>query len=290
MSLRTPKNILLIAVAFNFALTIMLLHNQNGENHFDPVDYWSNIDFDLLTASQLMQYFLWTNRSSCGLIQDFGGKMLPTDKDMAAYDGQKAVCLDRKVAPNAQNCLVYSFGINNEWSFDEAMENYGCQVYAFDPSMDIDDHNHTENIFFYNLGLGSKAELDEDSWQMKTLLSIYQMLQNRHGKASIDYLKIDIEADEWSALPQIIQSGMLNNVRQMGVEIHLPKTNATLKNYRNLAKIVRSLENDGMVRFDSKYNPWSPWNFTDIGFNDSSYCAYELAWYNQNNYNPKLGS
>ncbi|CAG2232362.1 unnamed protein product [Mytilus edulis] len=30
-------------------------------------------------------------------------------------------------------CLVYSFGINNQWSFDDAMANIGCDVFSFDP-------------------------------------------------------------------------------------------------------------------------------------------------------------
>ena len=33
--------------------------------------------------------------------------------------------MDFQVEPEVNNCLVYSFGINNEWSFDETMEKYG---------------------------------------------------------------------------------------------------------------------------------------------------------------------
>ena len=34
---------------------------------------------------------------------------------------------------------------------------------------------------------------------------------------------------------------------------------------RGYAKILRSIEKMGFVRFDSKYNPWSMTNFTQIG-------------------------
>ena len=115
--------------------------------------------------------------TSCRLSQDFGGVL---KEDPSAYDGQKAICLDPAVVPRPGSCLVYSFGISNEWSFDETMEDYGCEVFSFDPSMDTPDHNHTKHIHFYNLGLGDRDELldqsDGKTWKMKTLRSIYHSL------------------------------------------------------------------------------------------------------------------
>jgi len=66
---------------------------------------------------------------------------------------------------------------------------------------------------------------------------------------------MDVEKSEWDALPQILRSGMLNKVRQMTAEFHLSK-NSSLQQYRKLAAIVKSIEDAGMIRFDSKYNPW----------------------------------
>lgn len=70
----------------------------------------------------------WSNSSSCRLSNDFGGAMA-----LFGIDGQKAVCLDTEVRPIKGKCLVYSFGVNNEWSFEDTMDEYGCEVYAFDP-------------------------------------------------------------------------------------------------------------------------------------------------------------
>ena len=53
--------------------------------------------------------------------------------------------MDPSVASDVKNCLIYSFGINNEWSFDKMFESFGCQVYAFDPSMDMKDGDYTDN-------------------------------------------------------------------------------------------------------------------------------------------------
>lgn len=74
------------------------------------------------------------NPTACGMFHEFGG-VLNRQPSMVFLDGQKAVCLDDGVRPNPESCLVYSFGNNAEWSFDEQIESYGCKVYTFDPSV-----------------------------------------------------------------------------------------------------------------------------------------------------------
>lgn len=54
---------------------------------------------------------------------------------LAGIDGQKSVCLDPGLAPPPGICVVYSFGLSDDWSFESAMALYGCDVYAFDPSL-----------------------------------------------------------------------------------------------------------------------------------------------------------
>jgi len=78
-----------------------------------------------------MEYIKWTNVDSCEGIQYFGSNVINkfAPKNIGLVDGQKAICLDLGVAPIFGNCTVYSFGIDYEWSFDEAMESYGCRVY-----------------------------------------------------------------------------------------------------------------------------------------------------------------
>lgn len=112
----------------------------------------------------------------------------------------------------------------------------------------------------------------------KTLSAIYHSLVPKHGRIPIDYLKVDIDLDEWAVLPEIIQSKMLDNIRQMGIEIHLKDSGRSLNEYREAVKILSTLENQGMVRFDSKCNPATFSYFSQLGVKGC--LAYEISWYN----------
>lgn len=142
------------------------------------------------------------------------------------------------------------------------------------------DHNHTDGIHFYNIGLSNKDEvwestLTEYPWKMLTLESIYKKFG--HQDRIIDYLKVDIEHSEWATLPQILSSGMMDRVRQLAVEIHLPEQE-DLREFQSRVAVLKSLEDYGLMRFDSKYNPWSvEWN-TVVDY--EGFMAYELAWWN----------
>jgi hypothetical protein len=54
------------------------------------------------------------------------------------FEGQKHVCLDAHFLEKASsgNCLVYSFGLSDDWDFEEFMAELGCTVRAFDPTVD----------------------------------------------------------------------------------------------------------------------------------------------------------
>lgn len=246
---------------------------KNCQSTSDPD--WLIANIDEMTVENMLEYFVWPNRSSCRLAHDFGGHILGNPSGL---DGQKAICIEPvQLAPPAGKCLVYSFGINNDWTFDEAMATYGCQVYSFDPSMKEGDHDHTANIHFYQLGLSNRDAVDDNGWRLRTLASIYDMLKGKHGDVFIDYLKMDIEGAEWAIIPQIIESGMMDKVRQLAFEIHL-STDDSLTAMRNRVRTVRSIEEKGMIRFDSKLNPWFHGKFKHLGV--SGPCGYEMAWYN----------
>lgn len=246
------------------------------ENKSVP-DWNEPFDPELLTGEQILEYFHWSNGSTCRLVNYFGGSAA-----LLALDGQKAVCFDPEVKLVWQRCLVYSFGINQEWSFEDQMAGFGCKVYAFDPSTNETDHDRGDMIHFYHIGLSNIDEITDNGWNLHSLSSIYKnfsMFYHAERKI-IDYLKIDVESYEWRVIPQILESGMLDRIRQIGIEFHLPTSkNTTLSDLRALVRIVKSLEDYGMVRFDSKLNPISEGIIYPM-IDKHDYSCFEIAWYN----------
>lgn len=232
------------------------------------------------TTEQIFSYFRWTNSTSCTFSADFGFGLVRLNQ-IGFPDGNKAVCLDPGVAPVYNNCLVYSFGIRNEWSFDEAMEEYGCDVFSFDPSMDVGDHQHSARIQFYQLGL-SGENYQKGSWKMRTLSSIYEMLQSKHGQRIIDYLKIDIEWSEWETFPQLFESGILSKVKQLAMDVHLNEE-ATAQTFLRQYQMLRTLEEVfGFYKFSSRPNHWFGYEkyFPALGRHES--IGFEMSWFNSN--------
>jgi Methyltransferase domain len=238
---------------------------------------WKSISADEMTAEQMFQYLHFTNSSACSLTYDFGG-IVYGGGSMKGIDGQKTICMDPGVAPDPQDCLVYSFGINNEWSFDKMVEGYGCQVYAFDPSMAMNDSDYTANIHFFKMGLSGSDSGEGSSWKVRTLDSIYKMLEPKHGPKVIDYLKVDIEYAEWASFKQILKSNMLDNVKQIGMEVHFTgdmDVNALRENIR----VLKGLEDYGMVRYSSRVNIFMNPKVNLLGRNENT--GYEITWFNQ---------
>ncbi|XP_077869511.1 putative methyltransferase-like protein 24 [Saccoglossus kowalevskii] len=140
-------------------------------------------------------------------------------------DGGWNVCMDVNIQPN--KCIAYGVGVGHDWSFDNAMGEYGCNVYTFDPTIDEETHKHAERVWFYNIGLcdkdddnvTSKSGRGARTWICRTLKSIKTMLD--HEQEVIDVLKIDIEAHEMHVFPEILQSGILKDFKQILFELHI---------------------------------------------------------------------
>lgn len=249
--------------------------------HNNSVHKPQEVDDENISMDDMMKYFYETNSSSCKQAVDFGFALSESWISGMAPDGFKAVCMDPGVRPTYNNCLVYSFGIRDEWSFDEDMQKFGCQVFAFDPSMKANDHQRSERIWFYKLGLsGENVDIGPSSpWKMRTLPSIYEMLNERHGSDKvIDYLKVDIEFSEWETLPQIYETGMLSKVKQIAIDVHLRKM-SSLATFRKHYKTIRSLEKDhGFYRFSSRPSVWGR-EYIEAWGRLGNY-AFEMAWYN----------
>lgn len=258
-----------------FVLFVMDTEKRNQtatklERNCEGMD-WTHFEIGDLNRDQMQKYLEWTNSSSCRQPHHIGGHV-----NVDGVDGQWTVCMDPQTRPNKEgDCLVYSFGIvNNDWTFEEAMEKLECDVYVFEKS--IKSMNHSNKLHLYNVEL---IEMDERRSRdanrtARSFDSIYHDLL-RHGERIIDYVKIDIKKADRIALSQLISTGVLDRVRQLGVKINFPKFD-TLGEFKERIKIVKSLEDYGMVRFNSKHDPWI---HADIPA-WKHYLAYEITWYN----------
>lgn len=209
--------ILFVNLIFLFCGLLLTLKNNKSSLSSSSSETVIELNPALMTGRQMLDYLHWSNSSSCRLSQDYGGVQLGI---LRVIDGQKAVCLDPEVRPIPGHCIVYSFGIDTDWSFEEAMEQYGCLVYAFDPSINMSNHYHTKGVQFFNLGLGNgDHEFDQAAdggpgYRLQSLEQIYNRLRRYDGGHEvIDYLKIDIEEEEWNSLPQILESRILDKYK-----------------------------------------------------------------------------
>ncbi|KAK3084443.1 hypothetical protein FSP39_013601 [Pinctada imbricata] len=160
-------------------------------------------------------------------------------------DGGWDVCHDILFRPRSP-CLVYSFGINYDFSFDEDVTNtYGCEVHAFDPSMNLTEFKRS-HLKFYKIGIGEankEITFQGTIWKLNTLKTILEMLN--HTNRRIDILKMDIEDNELQVLPEMIRSGAMRNVAQFYLEFH---------HYYDLGTL-RQLHGLGFRIFWSHQNP-----------------------------------
>ncbi|KAK3857412.1 hypothetical protein Pcinc_036333 [Petrolisthes cinctipes] len=228
-----------------------------------------------------------TKRYACANKTQVGGIKerfrSPKHRFIPYLDGDKWICYEPGLAPDPKDCLVYSFGINNEWSFDDAMGKYGCQVYSFDPTMNRPNFKRGSNIYFKNLGLeGYNGTLHQRKQsKVDTLGNIMRMLG--HEGRRIDYLKIDIEGSEVQALEQVFSDAphLLTQVSQLGVEVHPGKYRVDDKldktsNHYRVWRIYHRLECLGFQLMHMGLNQYPGTQYKWNGTLQS--CCYELVW------------
>jgi hypothetical protein len=155
-------------------------------------------------------------------------------------------------------CLVYSFGINYDFSFDDAVAaTFGCKVRSFDPSMlKVGNHTRGAHIWFYKLGIGGRNKTDSRGWTFSTLSSLLSHFNDTH--IVMDYLKMDVEGAEWASLTNMYATGVLQNVKQLGMEIHVTRNP---KDFLRFWSVLDTLEQLGFRRWyfainTVAYNPY----------------------------------
>lgn len=203
-----------------------------------------------------------------------------------------------------QECIVYSYGLGADWSFDVAAERYGCEVHGFDPTnllwaqgmhgrdyqgIDYAHQYPSEKKIFHNWGLGAAdravyppgsvpqewpglgdpqlSKSNPEPWEMKSIENTLNDLG--HIDKSISILKIDVEGAEWDALVALLSSEkMIAKIKQGFIRQMLLEyhwdPDSRLRNQRH-AEILEKIRSLG----------FSPWK---VNRHEGSECCLDVSY------------
>lgn len=197
--------------------------------------YWkSNLDLTQLTLRKKIDLFYEMSshplQNYCQVIKRFGGVWY---EKCGYLDGEKLLCMDKLYAAvKNKSCLIYSFGLGTHWHFEEAMAEMGniftaaflfahilalgCQVHAYDPAIDVSLVTHPR-LHFHRafLNVTTNTCMSIPYYSLDRLIK-----DNGDEGKKITYLKLDIEHQERPVLTDWLESDVLDNIEQIGVEMH----------------------------------------------------------------------
>lgn len=142
------QKVLILILYFAVAL-LFYLHfvNDNGSDHSSnegTVDQWQIISDKV---SENIYSRLRREKDSGKTVQAQQNNLnyapiLPVDAQLCKtrklygndHHGGWIVCEDMISTMDKGKCLVYSYGLGADWSFDKALEHVGCELHGFDPS------------------------------------------------------------------------------------------------------------------------------------------------------------
>lgn len=173
------------------------------------------------------------------------------------------ICLDENYVIK-KPCLVYSFGIANDFSFDDDMAEHGCEVHSFDPSMKKNDYTRPSSVRFHAFGLSSYTDdkflprkdiyvHDNETWTIMTLSLIKTALG--HKERDIDVLKIDVEGHEWAVIQNLFEDKLFSHVKQFMLEYHLFPDWPPKSDYSKLLRTYKKLHDIGFHKFVTAMHP-----------------------------------
>uniref|UniRef100_H2ZE30 Methyltransferase domain-containing protein n=2 Tax=Ciona savignyi TaxID=51511 RepID=H2ZE30_CIOSA len=205
-----------------------------------------------------MWNYVYTMQYKCTTSKYLGGR--PKEFMDGAYD----LCVEPQFWERAQNpgytCLMYSFGVGYDFSFDDEMARLGCEVHSFDPSMHYEDGMvRKSGVIFHKIGISTvDIEKDSNGWKMRTLKTLLKELG--HSGKYLDYLKVDTDAPEGgfedAIMQELLDTGLHQCVRQYAMEIHIAGPLNMPKKLERMRKIHKQMT-------DLNSHGWRLYNTTD---------------------------
>ncbi|RUS91912.1 hypothetical protein EGW08_000314 [Elysia chlorotica] len=246
-----PLCFLLLCVGFLYIQNVITI--PSGP---DLCKIWKERSSNHVNRAEDKQWWEWV----CQLEREWDKKPEYSCADKRDIGNYQA-CFDEPYKPSPP-CLVYSFGVNNDFRFDDKMAKLGCHVYAFDPSMNVASYNRSERVHFINIGIGTsnsdsfQPKLDgyntdlDKKWQIRTLASIKKMLG--HENKVLDILKMDIETYEWKVVMQLLEDKSFMSAKQLLIEWHIFSNEPMRTDFPDMYRTYMRLKMKGWRQFYSR--------------------------------------
>ncbi|KAL7630710.1 UNVERIFIED_CONTAM: hypothetical protein RMT77_019080 [Armadillidium vulgare] len=219
-------------------------------------------------------------------------------------DGEKPVCMESlEVYRTNSSCRVYSFGVGNDFSFEQQIGKFGCQVLVFD---DDQVQNFVtkvaERVFYFRVRLGPEIRVVDTRYALNSSFNyafLYRSLDNimelvGDSGGFIDILKMDVEGDEWDIFSHSICKGdILKRTGQIILETHFSvfenlediSINNLLMELENYIKVFECLRENRFNLISISKNELRP---TFVVLNDVILEVYsEQLWINQDYQPPR---
>lgn len=141
----------------------------------------------------------------------------PPDQPETQYgsgDGEKLLCSLDALADPAVPCVVYSFGSNGDFAFEQdVLQRSSCHVYTFDCTFNGTSIHPRHQ--YVQMCIGSQAGADTFS----NVMSYREILQ-QYSHERVEVVKLDIESFEYDFLADLTEDLAQRLPRQIIVEYH----------------------------------------------------------------------
>lgn len=252
-----------LAVSFSAVLLVLLLVVLFVPEHHVSAPSFSEDGEFLLTREEMIKHFQASKWSlpvhEISRMEDFFDyitKPAAQCESVVVMGGRKChefddhvVCLEQTLGLDHEHCLVYSFGTGSG-SFESGMARLGCNVYTFDPHMSSrTDRRSGERTWRIGLHLSGNDSARIPGDRVMSLAEVMRSMGHRGQR--VDYMRLDLDGDEWAALKkELANPGALSLVQQLGIQaavevIELPDSQR-LSRLTMIYQVLVAIEHSGL--------------------------------------------
>jgi len=196
----------------------------------------------------------------------FGHAEQPSLDDRVRTDGQWKLCKPLTYDGTALStfqppCYVVTGGIAGDSTFEDMLSDLGCNVFGYDPTIDVTKipFKNPDKFKAYRIGFGGKDGV-ENGYEVKTL----QTIMRDHGINTLDVLKMDVEWAEYPTFDAALRQGTLGRIKQIAWEFHfsylskngLPESQAAaaITSFTKYLEYFQKFRENGFVPVDWHQN------------------------------------